>query len=90
MQVGSLVEYATQKVSPIYPVQAKTMRMTGVVKVEVTIDEQGQVADVQNTTGPSLLQRAATDALKKWRFRPFTKDGQPVKAKGFVNFNFNL
>jgi protein TonB len=90
LQVGSLVEYATQKVNPIYPPQAKTLRMTGVVKVEVTVDEQGQVSAVQNSSGPSLLQRAATDALKKWRFKPFTKDGQPVKAKGFVNFNFNL
>jgi protein TonB len=90
LQVGSLVEYATQKVNPVYPAQAKTLRMTGVVKVEVTVDEQGQVTAVQNSSGPSLLQRAAADALKKWRFKPFMKDGQPVKAKGFVNFNFNL
>lgn len=90
LQVGSLVEYATQKVNPVYPPQAKTLRMTGTVKVEVMVDEQGQVSAVQNSSGPSLLQRAATDALKKWKFKPFTKDGQPVKAKGFVNFNFNL
>jgi protein TonB len=90
LQVGSLVEYATQKVNPTYPPQAKTLRMTGMVKVEVTIDEQGQVAAVQNTSGPPLLQRAASDALKKWKFKPFVRDGQPVKAKGFVNFNFNL
>lgn len=91
LKVGSLVEYATQKVNPVYPAQAKTMRMTGVVKIEVTVDENGQVATVENTSGPSLLQRAATDALKKWKFKPFTgKDGQPIKATGFVSFNFNL
>lgn len=91
LQVGSLVEYATQKVSPVYPPQAKTLRMTGVVKVEVTVDEEGKVAVVQNASGPSMLQRAASDALKKWKFKPFTgKDGQPVRATGFVNFNFNL
>lgn len=90
LQVGSLVEYATQKVNPIYPPQAKTLRLSGTVKVEVMVDEQGQVSAVQNSSGPSLLQRAAADALKKWKFKPFTKDGQPVKAKGFVNFNFNL
>ena len=90
LQVGSLVEYATQKVNPVYPPQAKTLRMTGTVKVEVMVDEQGQVTAVQNSSGPSLLQRAAADALKKWRFKPFVRDGQPVKAKGFVNFNFNL
>ena len=89
MVVGSLVEYATEKVSPTYPPAARTVRMTGMVRVEVLVDEKGSVS-VEKTSGPSLLQRAAHDAVKKWKFKPFTRDGQPVKAKGFVNFNFNL
>jgi TonB family protein len=88
--VGSLIEYATQKPNPVYPPTAKSMRMTGVVKVEVVIDEQGQVAAVQNTSGPSLLRGAATDAIRKWKFKPFVRDGEPVKATGFVSFNFSL
>ena len=88
--VGSLIEYATQKSNPVYPITAKTMRMTGVVRLEVVVDEKGQVAEVQNSTGPSLLRGAATDAVKKWKFKPFTRDGEPVKATGFVNFNFTL
>jgi periplasmic protein TonB len=90
LNVGSLVEFATQRVNPVYPPQAKVLRMTGVVKVEVTVDEEGKVTEVQNTSGPSMLQRSAVEALKKWKFKPFTRDGQPVKATGFVNFNFNL
>lgn len=90
MTVGSLLEYATKKVNPVYPSQARTMRMTGVVKVEVTIDEDGKVAEVQNTDGPSLLQRSAVDAVKKWQFKPFVKNGQPIKATGYVSFNFTL
>ncbi len=90
LQVGSLVNYATQKSNPVYPLAAKNMRMTGVVKVELTVDESGQVAEVQTTTGPAMLQRAATDAVKKWKFRPFTRDGQAIKATGFVSFNFSL
>ena len=90
LEVGSLLEYATQKVNPVYPQQAKTIRQTGVVKVELTIDEKGQVASVQKLSGPSLLRSAAEDAVKKWRFKPFMRDGQPVKATGFVSFNFNL
>ena len=89
MAVGSLIEYATQKVSPTYPPAAKSMRMGGVVRVDLIVDEQGSIA-VQNTTGPSMLQRAAVDAVKKWKFKPFVRDGQPVKATGFVNFNFAL
>jgi TonB family protein len=90
MAVGSLIGYATQKPNPVYPPTAKSMRMTGVVKVEVVIDEQGQVAAVQNTSGPSLLRGAATDAIKKWKFKPFVRAGEPVKATGFVSFNFSL
>lgn len=90
LQVGSLVSYATQKANPVYPLAAKNMRMTGVVKVELVIDEKGQVAEVQNTSGPAMLQRAAADAVKKWKFKPFTRGGQATKATGFVSFNFSL
>ncbi len=90
LQVGSLVAYATNQPQPVYPAAARSMRTTGIVKVEVTVDENGAVTEVQHTSGPSLLQTAAKDAVRKWKFRPFTRDGQPVKATGFVNFNFTL
>ena len=90
MDVGSLLAYATKQQAPIYPPAARSMRTTGVVKVEVTIDETGDVAEVQNASGPGLLQTAAKDAIRKWKFKPFVRDGQPVKAIGFVNFNFSL
>lgn len=88
--VGSLLEYAVQRSTPVYPANARSMRQTGVVRVEVLIDESGQVAAVQNTSGPVLLQSAARDAVRKWRFKPFVRDGQPVKATGYLSFNFNL
>ena len=90
LNVGSLVSYATAQTKPVYPIAAKNMRMTGVVKVEVLVNENGEVSEVQTATGPSMLQRAATDAVKKWKFKPFVRAGQPVKASGFVNFNFSL
>lgn len=90
LEVGSLLEYATQKVNPVYPNAAKTVRQTGIVKVELVIDEKGLVASVQKLSGPTLLKSAAEDAVRKWRFKPFMRDGQPVKATGFVSFNFNL
>ncbi len=90
IEVGSLIGYATRQATPVYPPAARNMRTTGVVKVEVTVDESGQVAEVQKTSGPSLLQTAAKDAVRKWKFKPFIVDGQPVRATGFVNFNFSL
>ena len=88
--VGSLIEYVTQKVNPVYPAAARTVRMSGVVKVDVVVDEDGKVAEVQKTSGPQMLQRAAADAIRKWKFKPFVRGGQPTKASGYVSFNFNL
>lgn len=90
LEVGSLVGYATKKTNPVYPSTARNMRMTGVVKLDIIVDEDGKVAEVQNADGPVLLQDAATFAIKKWRFKPFMRDGQPAKASGYVSFNFNL
>jgi TonB family protein len=91
VDVGAeLVGYATNKQTPVYPASAKAIRSTGVVKVEVTVNEKGDVAEVHKASGPTLLQSAAKDAIKKWKFKPFTRDGQPVKVTGFVNFNFAL
>ncbi|HKP67678.1 MAG TPA: TonB family protein [Pyrinomonadaceae bacterium] len=90
MDVGSLISYATKQQAPVYPPAAKSMRTSGVVKVEVTINETGDVSEVHTTTGPGLLQTAAKDAIRKWKFKPFVRDGQPVKAVGFINFNFSL
>jgi TonB family protein len=90
LNVGSLLEYAVQRTNPVYPQAARSMRQMGIVRVEVLVDEEGKVTTVQNLSGPSLLQSAAKDAVKKWKFKPFTRDGQPVKATGFLSFNFNL
>lgn len=90
LEVGSLIAYATSQQAPNYPAAARNVRASGVVKVEITVNETGDVTAVQKTTGPPMLQTAAKDAIRKWKFRPFKRGGQPVKATGFVNFNFNL
>jgi len=87
---SSLLAYATDKPSPVIPPAARAMHTSGVVRVDVTIDEKGDVVDVQKTSGPGLLQGAAKDAIKKWKFKPYKRNGQPVKVSGFVNFNFAL
>jgi periplasmic protein TonB len=56
----------------------------------VTVSETGEVTQVQKASGPMMLQAAAKDAIKRWKFKPFLRDGQPVKATGFVSFNFAL
>ncbi|MBV9209380.1 MAG: TonB family protein [Acidobacteria bacterium] len=88
LNVGSLLERATQKVSPTYPAFAKTAHVSGIVRVELVVDEKGYVVSAQSSTGPAMLRQAAIDAAKRWKFRPTMTDGQPVRVTGFLNFNF--
>lgn len=88
VEVGSLIEKATQKVNPSYPQTAKMARIAGVVKVFLEIDENGLVKAVQKVEGPQMLRQAASDAAKRWKFRPAVVGDQPVRATGFISFNF--
>jgi protein TonB len=88
--VGSLVEMATKKVAPVYPPMARNMRVGGVVRIDVVVDEQGSVLSANAVQGPEMLKRAAMEAVKQWKFRPVMIGGQATKASGFINFNFSL
>jgi TonB family protein len=89
LQVGSLIEYATKKTTPNYPAQAKISRISGTVRVDILVDENGKVISIEQVSGPKLLQSAAVEAVKNWEFKPFLKNGKPVKVRGFVIFNFS-
>ncbi len=56
------------RVAPAYPEIAKRMRITGVVKVEATVDAEGKVTAVKTLSGNRTLASAAEDAGSKWRF----------------------
>lgn len=90
VEFGPLTAYALKQVTPVYPPVARNMRTSGIVRVEIIVDEKGDVAEVLKTSGPALLLSAARDAIKKWTFRPFTRDGHSVRASGYINFNFSL
>jgi TonB family protein len=58
------------KVPPVYPEIAKRMKITGVVKVEATVDADGKVTDVKTLSGSHTLSPAAEEAVRKWKFAP--------------------
>lgn len=75
---------------PSYPETAKRMRTSGIVTVEVVVDENGKVISAQATSGPSILKDAAVHAALRARFSPTTLSGQPVKVSGLINYKFAL
>jgi protein TonB len=81
---------AVKRVEPVYPAAAKAARLTGVVNVEVSINEQGIVTASRALSGPPLLQNAAVLAARGWRFSPTTQGGVPVRTSTVIAFNFKL
>jgi protein TonB len=75
---------------PAYPAQAKTARASGVVIVEVVIDEKGKVISAKATSGHNMLRQAAVQAAQGARFSPTLLSGQPVKVTGEINYSFAL
>jgi len=73
------------RVAPVYPEIAKRMRICGEVKLEATVDAQGKVKDVKPVSGNHMLEVAAEEAVRQWRFAP--GDGDSVVT---VSFNFTL
>jgi protein TonB len=41
-------------------------------------------------SGPDLLQQAALDAVKQWRYRPYLLNGEPVEVRTTINIIFTL
>jgi TonB family protein len=73
------------RVTPVYPEIAKRMRITGEVQLEATVDAQGKVKEVKPVSGNHMLEVAAEDAVRQWRFAP--GDGDSVVT---VSVNFTL
>jgi TonB family protein len=90
VDVGSLIDKATQRINPSYPATARNVRVTGLVTVYLVVNENGAVEAVQRISGPQMLRQAAVDAAKRWKFQPTMIDGQPARVAGYISFNFTL
>ena len=74
--------------SPAYPAPAKLVGAYGVVNVQVTIDEEGNVISSKAVSGHPLLRATAEAAAWKARFSPTYLSRVPVKVTGVIAFNF--
>jgi protein TonB len=80
----------TVYVAPVYPEIASRARVSGVVVVECTIDPSGQVTDARVITGHPLLDRAALDAVRQWRYTATRLNGVPVAVLMTVTVRFTV
>ena len=78
------------EVPPIYPRMAKRTGLEGTVVIHAVIDAAGNLTDPKAVSGPQLLQTAAVDSVRKWKYRPAHLNNQPVPKEIFITVNFHL
>jgi len=77
----------TNKVEPTVPPLAKTLEIVGTVMLDITISPEGKVSSVTVLSGHPMLAPAFVDAVKKWEYKPFIQDGQPIAVVTKVEWN---
>jgi TonB family protein len=76
------------RVEPVYPPEARSANVQGVIALDIVIGRDGAVASMRPLNGPDMLARAAMDALRWWRFEPYRINGEPAVVETTVAVEF--
>jgi protein TonB len=79
-----------KSVQPVYPQSARQMHVQGSVELLANIGKDGSITSVKVLSGPTVLSRAAIDAVKQWQYKPYYLDDQPVEIQTQITVNFKL
>jgi protein TonB len=92
LRVGGNVQQANllRQVTPIYPPIAKTAHIQGTVVLHAIISKDGSIEQLEYVSGPPLLMKNAMDAVRQWRYKPTTLNGEPVEVDTTVSVVFTL
>jgi protein TonB len=77
-------------IRPIYPPIAKAAHVEGKVIVEAVISRTGTIESLHVVSGPSMLQRAAIDAIQAAHYQPYRLNGEATAVETTITVNFRL
>jgi periplasmic protein TonB len=86
MSEGDLIH----KILPAYPPLARGARIQGQVILQAVISKQGTIENLRLLTGHPMLVRAAIEAVRQWRYRPYILNNEPVEVETQITVNFSL
>ena len=91
-QVPSTAVAAIETPPPDYPLELACDDIGGKVVLELTVGPEGTVTGVRTraSSGQPALDASALEAVRSWRFRPATRNGQPVEVQIAVPMTFNV
>ena len=78
------------RVQPLYPPLAKQARIQGQVVLRAVISRAGAMENLQVLSGHPMLVQSAIDAVKQWRYRPYSLNGEAMEVETQVTVNFVL
>jgi TonB family protein len=79
------------KSDPEYTEEARLAKISGTVLISVVVDVDGVPKEIELVRGIGFgLDEKAAQTIAAWRFRPGTKDGQPVPVKAQIEINLRL
>ncbi len=89
--VEVIIPTPIRRITPVYPEKCKKEKVEGTVVLEIKIDTEGNVIDTKilKSVHPDI-DKAATEAIRKWKYNPVIKDGKPVPVVFAVTINFWL
>jgi periplasmic protein TonB len=92
LRVGGNVQSARiiNRVQPVYPPLARQTRISGTVRLHAIIGKDGTVQQLEVMSGHPLLQQAALDAVRQWRYQPTLLNGDPVDVDTTIDVIFSL
>lgn len=76
------------KVEPTYPAEARKANLQGIIALDIVVGRDGSVLSMRPLNGPDVLARAATDALRWWKFEPYRVNGEPAVVETTVAVEF--
>lgn len=79
-----------KRVQPVYPAQARQMHLEGKVELQANIAQSGSISGVKQLSGDRMLGRAAIDAVRQWKYKPYYLNGEPVEVETQITVNFKL
>ncbi len=82
--------YLLERVEPAYPEAARAQHIQGPVLLHVLVGADGLVRDLKVISGDPQLAKAATDAVRQWRFKPHQLKGKAVEFETRIKVNFAL
>jgi TonB family protein len=78
------------RVEPGYPLEAKFRRISGQVILDAQIGKDGSIRYLHVVQGDPILARAAIDAVKNWKYKPYVLAGEAVDVSTQITVNFTL